>query len=102
MKYLFFYFIAPAAVSFLVQGILCRKAKKGMLRHGALVFPVISVSIGVTMLLAQYGDVFAGLGTLAAIFWFITACGAVLGYGTAWLVFLMTRKGRKQGNRGSL
>lgn len=36
MKYLMLYMIGPAAVSFLVQSILCRKVKKGILRHGVL------------------------------------------------------------------
>lgn len=100
MKYLFLYFIAPAAVSLLVQSILCRKVKKGILRHGALILPVISIAFGIFILLTQCGDIFGGLGAVAAVLWFIIACGDILGYGTAWLIFLITKKSknRKQGD----
>ena len=100
MEFFFLYFVAPAAVSFLVQSILCRKVKKGILRHGTLILPIISIILGVFILLTQCGDIFGGLGAIAAVFWFVNACGAVLGYGMAWLIFLVTKKNknRKQGD----
>lgn len=98
MKYLLLYMIGPAAVSFLAQSILCRKVKKGILRHGALLFPIVSVTMGVYILLTQCGDAFGGLGAIAAVLWFIAGCCAGLGYGAAWWLFHMMRKrnGRKQ------
>ena len=86
------YFIAPAAVSFLVQSILCRKVKKGLLRHGALIFPIISIGVGSVTLLTQCGDIFGGLGAIAAVLWFMNACCTALGYGTAWLIYFITKK----------
>ena len=99
MEFFFLYFIAPPAVSFLVQSMLCRIMKKGILRHGALVLLLISIIIGVSILLTQCGDIFGGLGAIAAVLWFVNACGVFLGYGTAWLIFLVTKKSknRKQG-----
>lgn len=95
MKYLILYLIAPAAVSFLVQSILCHKVKKGLLRHGALIFPIISIAAGAAVLLTQYGDVFGGLGAVAAALCFAGACCAALGYGAAWLIFhIVKRKSR--------
>lgn len=102
MKYLLIYFIVPAVVSFLVQSILCRKVKKGVLRHGALLFPVISGACGAVILFTQCGGVFGGLGALGAVSWFAGACCTVLGYGAAWLVFRMAGKNREQGERDSL
>lgn len=98
MKYLFLYFIAPAAISFLVQSVLCRKVKKGLLRHGALILPIISIAFGVSTLLTQSGDIFGGLGAIAAVLWFANACCTALGYGAAWLIFLMVIK-RNRKNR---
>lgn len=98
MKYLFLYFIAPAAISFLVQSVLCRKVKKGLLRHGALILPIISIAFGVFTLLTQCGDIFGGLGAIAAVLWFANACCTALGYGAAWIIFLMVKK-RNRKNR---
>ena len=92
MKLLFLYFIAPATVSFLVQSILCRKVKKGILRHSALILPIISIAFGVTTLLTQSNDIFGGLGVVAAVFWFANAICTALGYGAAWLIFLISKK----------
>lgn len=92
MKYLFLYFIAPAAISFLVQSILCRKVKKGILRHSALILPIISTASGVATLLTQSGDIFGGLGMVAAVLWFANACCTALGYVAAWLIFLIAKK----------
>lgn len=97
MKYLLLYFIVPAAVSFLVQSILCRKVKKGVLRHGALLFPVIFGVCGAVILFTQSGGVFGGLGVLEAVCLFAGACCTALGYGAAWLVFRMAGKNREQG-----
>lgn len=104
MKYLFLYFIAPAAISFLVQSILCRKVKKGILRHSALILPIISIAFGVSTLLTQSGDIFGGLGMVAAVFWFANACCTTLGYGAAWLIFLIAkkRKHRKQKEKDNI
>ena len=44
MKYLFFYVVVPMAVSFVVQSILCREVKTGILRHAALMLTIISLS----------------------------------------------------------
>ncbi len=98
MKYLLLYLIVPAALSFLMQSILCHKVKKGILRHGVLVFPVISAIMGVYIMLTQCGDAFGGLGIIAAVLWFARGCCTALGYGAAWLLFHMTkrRKGRGQ------
>lgn len=102
MKYLMLYMIGPAAVSFLVQSILCRKVKKGILRHGALFFPIISAAMGIYLLLTQCGSVFGGLGAIAAVLWFGTGCCTGLGYGAAWWLFHMAKKGKdgKQEERG--
>lgn len=98
MKYLLIYIISPAAVSFLVQSILCRKVKKGILRHGALLFPIISAAVGVYLLLTRCGDIFGGFGAIEAVLRFVAGCCACMGYGAAWLFFCVTRKGnsRKQ------
>lgn len=98
MKYLLLYFVAPAAVSFLIQSILCRKAEKRILRHGGLVLPTVSVVFGVITLFTQCGDVFGGLGVLEAVLWFVSAFCSVMGYGAAWLVFLIAK--RKNGSVG--
>lgn len=102
MKYLMLYMIGPAAVSFLVQSILCRKVKKGILRHGVLLLPIVSVAVGVYLLLTQCGDVFGGLGAIAAVLRLIAGCCAGLGYGAAWWLFHMAkkRKDREQEERG--
>lgn len=92
MRYLVLYFIAPAAVSFLVESILCRKVKKGVLRHGALIFPIISIGFGSVTLLTQCDGIFGGLGAIAAVLWLINACCTALGYGMAWLIFLISKK----------
>ena len=98
MNYLFLYFIAPAVVSFLVQSILCRKVKKRLLRHGTLILPIISMAFGVFTLLTQCGDIFGGLGVIVAVLWFANAICTALGYGAAWLIFLISkrRKNREQ------
>lgn len=92
MKYLLMYAIAPAMIAFAVQSVLCRKVKKGILRHGTLIFPVFSAAFGGVTLLTQYGDIFGGLSAIAAVLWLVAACCAVLGYGAAWFVFYVTRK----------
>lgn len=92
MKYLFFYVVVPMAVSLIVQSILCRKVKTGILRHAALMLPIISVACGLTVLLTQSGGVFGGLGAIAAMLCFIIAFCAVCGYGAAWLLYLAVRK----------
>lgn len=102
MKYLFLYFIAPAAVAFLVQSILCRKVKKRILRHGALSFSIISITLGTVALLTQCDDIFGGFGMIAVILWFANACCTALGYGIAWLIFLIAKKKRRQGIEDSL
>lgn len=94
MKYLFLYFIIPMIVAFLVQNLLCRRVKKGILRHGVLILPMISIVVGIYTLLTQTGGVFGGLGGLAAVLWFANTCCTVFGYGVAWFVFLITRKGK--------
>lgn len=100
MKYLLLYFIAPAAAAFLVQSLLCRKVKKGILRHGALIFSIISITLGIVTLLTQCDDIFGGLGMIAVILRFANACCTTLGYGIAWLIFLISKKknNRKQGD----
>lgn len=99
MRYLFLYFAAPALVSFLLQSILCRKVKNGVLRHGALILPIISVVFGVATLLTQCGDIFGGLGAVTAVLRFAAACCTALGYGAAWIIYyiMKKRKNRKQG-----
>lgn len=94
MNYLLMYIIVPAVVSFLMQSILCRKVKKGILRHGALILSVIFIVIGAVILFTQSGDLFGGLGVIAAFLWFITAGCAIFGYGMAWLIFYMMSKGK--------
>lgn len=94
------YFIVPAAVAFLIQSILCRRVKRGILRHGALVLPIISVIVGIVTLLTQCGDMFGGLGAAAAVLWFVNACCTAFGYGAAWFVYLIMKrwKNREQGD----
>lgn len=96
MKYLFLYFIVPAAISFLVQSILCHKVKKGVLRHGVLILPMISIVYGVATLLTQCDGIFGGLGAIAAVLWFANACCTAFGYGVAWLIFRIVKKIRLQ------
>lgn len=96
MKYLFLYFIVPAVAVFLLQSILCRKLKKGILRHGALILPIISITFGTATLLTQSDGVFGGLGALAAIVWFANACCTALGYGAAWLIFFAAKRKRSR------
>lgn len=100
MRGFFLYFIIPVAVSFLVQTILCHKVKKGILRHGALIFTIISMVLAGTVLFTQCSDMFGGLGLVAAALWFINACCTALGYGIAWLVHFIMEKGKKQGGKG--
>lgn len=95
MNYSLLYIVAPTAVSFLLQSVLCHKVKKGILRHGTLILPVIAVGIGVVTLLTQYGDIFGGLGAVAAILWFVIAFCAIFGYGAAWLVSFIIKKREK-------
>lgn len=90
------YFIAPAVVSFLVQNILCRKVKKGLLRHGALILPIIFIVLGVVTLLTQCDGIFGGLGAIAAVLRFMEACCTALGYGAAWLIFFITKTKRNR------
>lgn len=68
------------------------------MRHSALFFPIISVTMGVYLLLTQCEGIFGGLGAIAAVLWFINGGCTGLGYGAAWLLFYMTKKGegRKQ------
>ena len=97
MEYLFWYFIVPMIVSFLVQSVLCRKVKRGIVRQGTLILPIIYIVLGVIILLTQSGDTFfGGLGAIAAALWFISACCAACGYGAAWLVYLITKKGKNK------
>lgn len=93
MKYLFLYFIAPAAASFLAQTLLCHKVKKGILRCGALIFTMIPAVLGGILLFTQCGGMFGGLGAVAAALCFTAACCAALGYGAAWLVYSISKKG---------
>lgn len=97
MRYFLLCVIVPAAATLLLQSILCRKVKRGILRHGALILPVIFMIFGVYTG-TWYRGAFGGLGAIAAAFWLVSACCAVLGYGAAWLIFHMTkkRKDRKQ------
>lgn len=92
MKYVFCYLFVPAVVAFLVQSILCRRVKKGLLRYGALVLPFIFGVLGGAALLTQGDGIFGGLGVIAAVLWFVGACGAALGYGAAWLIFYIRKR----------
>lgn len=92
MKYSVICIFIPIIVSFTVQSTLCHKLNKGILRHGALVLPVISIALGVVTLLTQSGDIFGGLGAIVAALWFVCACCTALGYGMAWLVYHIVKK----------
>ncbi len=92
MKYILVYLAVPAAAAFLVQSILCRKIKKGLLRYGALLFPVIYSGVGGITLLTQSDGMFGGLGVIAAVLWFAGACCAALGCGMAWLLFAIRKR----------
>lgn len=94
MKYLLLFLIAPAAVSFIVQGILCCKVKNRVLRHGALALPMVFIAFGAVTLSSQYGDIFSGLGVTASALWFSGACCAAFGYGAAWVVALAVKNRR--------
>lgn len=91
---LFFYIVVPAAISFLVQSILCHRVKTGTLRYGVLILPLIFAALGVVTLFTQSGGTFGGLGVLAAYLCFIVAFSAACGCGAAWLGYLVTRKWR--------
>lgn len=95
MEYLLLFLIVPAAVSFIVQSILCCKVKNRVLRHGALVFPMFFIVFGAITLLTQYGDIFSGLGVIASALWFAGACCAAFGYGAAWIVALVVKNRQK-------
>lgn len=96
MKYLILYILMPAIVAIAIQTALCHMRKRGILRHGTLILPIIYIVLGVITLLAQSGDpFFGGLGAIAAALWFISACCAAFGYGVAWLVYLITKKKKK-------
>lgn len=102
MKYLVLCIFVPMIVSYIIQSALCHKLKKGMLRHGALVLPAIFIACGVVTLLSQSGDIFGGLAAIAAAFWFVIACCSAFGYGAAWLVYLMAKKGKNRAKEGGL
>lgn len=99
MKNLFLCMIVPATVSFFVQSILCRKVKKGILRHAALILSLIPVVFGIILLLTHCRGMFGGLGVVEVILWFNAALCAGCGYGAAWLIYHVMRKnsrGRKK------
>lgn len=102
MTYLVLCIFAPTIVSYTIQNVLCRKVKKGILRHGTLVLPAISIACGVVTLLSQSGDIFGGLAAIAAAFWLVIACSAAFGYGAAWLVYLMVKKRKNRAKEGDL
>lgn len=91
MKYLLLFLIAPAAVSFIVQSMLCCKIKNRILRHGTLILPMIFIVFGAITLLAQHGDSFSGLCVIASVLWFAGACCAAFGYGVAWVMNLVVK-----------
>lgn len=92
MKYMFLFIILPAGISFLGQSVLCRRVKKGMFRHAALIFSLIAIVFGVIALLTQSGGTFGALGVLAACLYFLAAFCALCGYGAAWIIYLAMRK----------
>lgn len=94
MKYFLLYVIAPTVFSFLVQSILCRRAKKRLLRHGTLLLPLILAVMGAVTLFTQSGGIFGGLSAITALLWLVTVCCFVLGYGLAWFFYLLRKKGR--------
>lgn len=95
------FFIFPAVAAFLAQSILCRRVKKGILRQGTLIFPIVSAWAGIVTLLTSCGDCFGGLGALKAVLWFAAACCMVLGYGTAWFLYMITGRGKNRaGEKG--
>lgn len=96
MNFFLLYMFAPAVISFFVQSILCRKAKRGLLRHGALLLPMISAAIGVFTFFTQSEGMFGGLGAIAALLWLITTFCFIVGYGAAWFVLFLTGKGRRR------
>lgn len=104
MRIVLLYVIVPAAAAFLVQTILCHKVKKGILRHGGLIFTIIPVVVAGILLFIQCGGMFGGLGAVAAALWLINACCTVLGYGIAWFVHFIMEKGknRKKKDGGGL
>lgn len=102
MKYLVLCIFVPTIVSFIIQSVLCRKVKKGILRHGALVLPAISIACGIVTLPSHSGDIFGGLAAIAAALWFVSACCTAFGYGAAWLVYLMTKKGKNRAKEGGV
>lgn len=93
MRFFLLCVIVPAAVTLLLQSILCRRVKRGILRHGALVLPVIFIILGIYTGI-QCGGAFGGLGVIAVALWLVGACCAALGYGAAWLIFHITKKGK--------
>lgn len=98
--YILLYCIVPAAIVFVLQSILCRNIKRGLLRRGALVLPVASAIAGTVTLATQSDDIFGGLGVIAAFLWFAATCSMALGYGAAWLVFFAAKKrgsGKQEG-----
>lgn len=98
--YLLIYVIGPTIIVFVLQSVLCRKVKKGILRHGALILPMISVAAGIITLLTQQGDIFGGLGVMAAVLWFLNACCMAAGCGAAWFIFSIVKR-RKSGEEGA-
>lgn len=86
MNYLLLFLAAPAAVSFIVQCILCCKIKNRILRHGTLILPAALFVSGFITLMTQHGGIFSGLGVIEAVLLFTGGCGAALGYGAAWII----------------
>lgn len=99
MKHLLLFLIAPAAVSFIVQSILCCNIKNRILRHGTLILPIVFIVSGIITLSAPHGDIFSGLGVIASVFWFAGACCAVFGYGAAWVMMLVVNLQNKNAER---
>lgn len=96
--YFFLIVILPLAVTLAVQSVLCRKVKKDILRHAALIFPLMFIGIGAAVLFAYSGGDFGGLGAISAFLFFAAALCAAGGYGVAWLAFSVMKKK----NRGVL
>lgn len=94
MKYFLLYVIAPTVISFFAQSILCRRVKRGLLRHGTLLLSLFLSVMGAVILFTQSGGIFGGLSAIMALLWLAAACCCVLGYGLAWFLFLFMSKGR--------
>ncbi len=94
--YLLLIVAVPMAISLAVQSLLCRRGKNRLIRGGLVILLLVPMAAGVAMLFGSDAEFFGGLGAVKGLLWIFASGSALCGYGLAWLLFFM----RKKGNRG--